>query len=170
MSSHNPAQVASRAFKVGAITWMPTRHIVLPDGPFILSVRRRAKECGCSVANDLFLYHHRYTGNFVLAYWYSRHDKLMMELEAFPYHPDQMTEGYDIVELMRLLRPRAEALKEIQRQIDEAEAMPVRERQEQAEMRKEWVRKLKAHGMEDSAHQVVTGQVPLHLTNDDFKR
>lgn len=61
---------------------MDERHRVLPDGEFILWLRR------ISGHQDLFLYGHRESGAWVLAQWLSREPRACIEIDTFNQPPD----------------------------------------------------------------------------------
>tara|TARA_R110002051_G_scaffold306212_1_gene376642 strand:- start:811 stop:1380 length:570 start_codon:yes stop_codon:yes gene_type:complete len=77
---------------------MEEQHEVLPDGEWILAVRRLVKR------ESLFVYRHAETGNFVLADWvYQDIDglRVCIELEVMPYPPDLYVEGRPTMENLR---------------------------------------------------------------------
>lgn len=79
----------------------PERHVILPsEPPFMGFLRDRYPER----AEDLFLYRHRGTGNFVVAAWANRLRGVMVELLALE-NPGAFDKTH-VAELDVLLRPR----------------------------------------------------------------
>ena len=78
--------------------FMGEEHEVLPDGEWILAVRR------VTGRDNLFVYHHSGTGNFVLAEWvYKDEDglRVSIELEVMPHPPDLYQEGRPTMDTLR---------------------------------------------------------------------
>jgi hypothetical protein len=64
----------------------PQTHLLLPDGYFLGALKKALRR------DNLFLYFHRHTRNFVIASWLrpprATGARLCMEVEALPFHPD----------------------------------------------------------------------------------
>ena len=79
---YDPIEVA-----VGTGLLMDERHEICPDGEWIRAVRRETGR------DDLFVYRHQWTNNFVLAQWvYNDKDhgfRVCIELETMPKAPDR---------------------------------------------------------------------------------
>lgn len=159
------------ALKNGAMPFMPTRHIVMEGSSFLETVRSRAVEMGCSVAEHLFLYRHAIYESFVLAYWLPDPPAgllAMVELHVFDESPDHCPPE-DLEEVLLTLRPRMEVYREILEALDEAERAPVREREQQREMRKEFAKKQRICGHDDGAKLTEAGAVAMHFQDSDFR-
>lgn len=129
---------------------MDERHEVLPDGEWIRAVRRRVG------MDDLFVYHHRETGAFVLAQWLCREPRFCQELETMPAPPDRG--GWIPLKLLDLrLKPASYHHDIIRRQILNSRSRRKADRRDSLEQRNEASRWLQRQGKDAAAAMLQQG-------------
>lgn len=160
----------SAIHECGGVIYMPGRHEILSGGsPFLGSIKYRAREMGCRVADDLFLYRHRTEGSFMLAYWARKEEpRAFVELVHFKQHPDHSDEN-NIDEILAALRPSFEVAKEMLQKMDERTSQKRLERSTQQALRSLYARKLALDGAPGMGALVEMGMCPTKFEDDDMK-
>jgi len=127
-------------------------HEVMPDGDWIRHARRVTK------IPDLFMYHHKRTGNYVLSKWvYGR--EACIELEAFPIPPDRGGWMPDD-ELVARCRPIHETVEAMKRRMKDAASQRASMMADDAEQKKQAIRSLKRRGLDEAAFRLQEGMDP----------
>lgn len=133
---------------------MGPEHEVLDDGEWISGLKRFLGR------DDLFVYHHRWTGNFVLCQWLTQEPRSCVELEVFSDPPDQGG-GLSYQLIKNAVRPQHEVRREMRRRM-KAIKDKKRELQEKRGLeRKDKARHLYRRGYEAEAAQLEYGGGPF---------
>jgi hypothetical protein len=165
------AEASAKAAAVagGSCVYNPTKHYILPEGDFIRAIRIAAKQMSCKVADDLFLYHHKITKAWVLAYWVPElaEVKAMCEVFLFEENPCGITKKPlpPKEAILESLRPRHARSKELLKQLREEEYEAAKEKRQKEENTQAYARALKLGGMEEEAQEVST-----HMAAVDFPK
>lgn len=129
---------------------MDERHEVLPDGEWIRAVRRHVG------MDDLFVYHHRETGAFVLCQWLSHEPRFCQELETMPAPPDRG--GWIPMKILELrCKPASYHHDIIRRQILRSRSQRKAARRDSLEQRNEASRWLHRQGKDAAAAMLQQG-------------
>ena len=125
-------------------------HELLPDGEWIQWARR------FSGIDDLFVYRHKKTGNFVFSKWIYHPERdgigIVMELEAFPHPPDWFPPTQEWVR--NRLRPSQEISESIKRGIRDRARNQYNAKRDSIEEKHRVADWMKGQGNEESAHMI----------------
>lgn len=140
-------------------------HEVCPDGEWVRYARR------LTGIKDLFVYRHKREGSWVLCKWLyppSQTDSpIALELATMPLPPDMPGSGRLVGDaLKRRLRPAEEMLEEMRRSAREAKQAKAYERDQKEYSRKNAVRYMKSHGLDESAQALESGEMPWGSTGE----
>lgn len=125
-------------------------HEVLPDSEWLLACKRTTGR------DDLLVYRHRVTGNFVLCHWVDRDKGIVQEIHAMETPPDRG--GWMPLDWVRSrCRPAYEEFEEIQRMLRRARADKKSSRLEKAGARKDVSEHYRRRGEEGIAASVLAG-------------
>lgn len=142
---HDPRAHAAEVHLV-----MDHRHEVLPDGEWIRWARRVVGR------DDLFVYRHSETGNYMLCNWLFREPDIANEIHKLPGHPDRGGH-FDRKLLKAVCRPFDELVREIaagiRRRRLERDTVKMESRGEQ----KEAARHYRVRGKEQIAAGIMSG-------------
>ena len=127
-------------------------HEIMPDGEWIRFARRVTR------IPELFMYHHRRTGNFVLAKWLFKPD-VCLELEAFPVAPDRG--GWmSADELIARCRPLDDTVRAMKDKMKHARSQRLSEKNDDALQRAEAAKMLRRSGNDQEAYKIENGMTP----------
>lgn len=126
---------------------MDERHEVLEDGEWVKAIRR---EMG---RDDLFVYHHRETGAFVLAQWCKREPRICREVHTMSCPPDQG--GWIPMQMLRVMcKPQEERALMIKDMVRTNLSIRREQKAERGQEQRDTVRWLHRKGQEDAAAMV----------------
>jgi len=127
-------------------------HEVMPDGDWIRFARR------VTGIPELFMYHHKRTGNFVLAKWLFK-PEVCLEIEAFPVAPDRG--GWmSAEELKARCKPIEETVKSMKDKMRETSSQRASMKADDAAQRREAVKMLRRRGNDREAYMIEQGMTP----------
>ncbi len=155
-----------RMYRSGAGTiFYPPRHIII-ECPWIEHAR------AVTHRDDLFLYRHAKSGNYMLAYWIAKPNTgegpgYFMDLEDMPCHPDKFKgeNGRKAALGMAMVRARLRPVDEMDRERERAEARQfyneataLDESERQRKDAAKWLRRVGGNKLERSAWGVERGE------------
>jgi hypothetical protein len=127
-------------------------HEIMPDGDWIRFARR------VTGIPDLFMYHHRRRGTYVLSKWVYKPD-ICLELEAFELPPDRG--GWmSAEELKARCRPVHDTIEEMHRRMKQAGNERRSMVEDHAHEKNGVVKSLKRRGDDRSAYMIENGYTP----------
>lgn len=140
-------------------------HELCPDGEWIRYARR------VTGIKDLFVYHHKKVGTWVLCKWLypptSTDSPVALELASMALPPDTAGSGRLVGDaLKRRCKPAEEMVEEMKRGARLAAQQKSHEREQKDYSRKNAVRYMRTHGLEDSAKALENGYVPWGSTGE----
>lgn len=138
-------------------------HEVCADGNWIRYARR------LTGIHDLFVYRHKRENTWVLSKWLyppSKTDSpVALELATMPLPPDMPGSGRLVGDaLLRRCKPAEEMLEEMRRSAREAKRAKAHEVEQKDYSRKNAVRYMRTHGLEEGAQALETGETPWGST------
>lgn len=133
-------------------------HEVCPDGEWIRYARK------LTGINDLFVYHHRKAGSWVLAKWLFPPSKtdtpVALELEAMPLPPDMPGSGRLVgPSLIARCKPVDEMVDQMRARLKNASHHRKKMMDDRAYSRRNAVKYMRSKGMDQAAYQVENGMV-----------
>lgn len=133
-------------------------HEVCPDGEWIRYARR------LTGIKDLFVYHHKRTGNWILAKWIfppaTTDSPVALELEAMPLPPDMPESGRLVGPgLIARCKPVEETVAAMKERLRKAASHRRSMMDERSESKKSAVKYMRKNGMEHGAHMLDNGAV-----------
>jgi len=149
---------------------MGAEHEILPDGEWVYHIRRMTGR------DDLFVYHHAYTGKFVLAAWVFRPGEIGVpvctELDTMDVPPDRG--GWLSNEYIRArVRPIEDQIRTVQNRLKEAEAAKKAMRSDDLEQRNQVVEYYRKKGdvqmMQMIEHSPYTGDASGGEAHEELK-
>lgn len=133
---------------------MGPEHEVLEDGEWISGLKRFLGR------DDLFVYHHRWTGNFVLCQWLCHEPRACVELEIMHAPPDQGG-GMDYKVLSHCVRPVAEVNREMRNRMKKIKQRKRDLQQQRGLERQDKARHLRRRGYAAEAAMLEHGGGPF---------
>lgn len=133
-------------------------HEVCPDGEWIRYARK------LTGIKDLFVYHHKRAGTWVLAKWLfsptGTDSPVALELEAMPLPPDMPASGRLVGESLLLrCKPVEEMVDQMKARLKNAADKRRKMMDDRAYSRSNAIKYMRSKGMDQAAHQVENGMV-----------
>lgn len=139
------------------------RHEVLVPGEFVLWIRR------IMGLEDLFVYHHRETGNFMLSQWMLQTPPVCTEVDCFDRPPDWMANEIEGEHFWKLrLKTCTESRDDIRKFLIDKRMEERAAKEESRESRNAAAKHYRRHGAEDAAHLLDIGATP-HISRREAK-